>query len=92
MSEPRLIGDIIADILADLKEHDMDAVFEREWTDVTDFLKLPTIKGVDLEIKIGTGCVDSLCNNGRIYCKKSDLEKFYGTSDFSVKIRNRRGR
>lgn len=92
MSQPRLIGEIIAEILADLKEHDMDAVFEAEWEDVTDFLRLPALRRFDLEIRIGSGEVDSVRNGGRTYCKKSDLVKYYGTADFSIKIRRRNGK
>lgn len=92
MSQPRLIGEIIAAILADLKEHDMDAVFEAEWEDVTELLRLPAIRRFELEIRIGNGEVDTVRNNGRIYCKKSDLVKYFGTADFSVKIRRRNGK
>lgn len=92
MSKPVLIGEIIASILADLKALDMDAVFEAEWEDVTDLLRRPAIRRYELEIRIGNGEVDTVRNNGRTYCKKSDLVKYFGTADFSVKIRRRNGK
>lgn len=92
MSQPRLIGDIIADILADMREHDMDKVFEQEWTDVSDILRFPSIKSVELQINIGEGLIDTTRVRGRTYCKNSDIEKVYGTADFFVKIKKRNGK
>ena len=92
MSQPRLIGDIIADILADMREHDMDKVFEQEWTDVSDILRFPSIKSVELQINIGEGLIDTSRVQGRTYCKNSDIEKVYGTADFFVKIKKRNGK
>ena len=92
MSQPRLIGDIIADILADMREHDMDKVFEQEWTDVSDILRFPSIKSVELQINIGEGLIDTTRVQGRTYCKNSDIEKVYGTPDFFVKIKKRNGK
>ena len=92
MSQPRLIGDIIADILADMREHDMDKVFEQEWTDVSDILRFPSIKSVELQINIGEGLIDTTRVQGRTYCKNSDIEKVYGTADFFVKIKKRDGK
>lgn len=92
MSQPRLIGDIIADILADMREHDMDKVFEQEWTDVSDILRFPSIKSVELQINIGEGLIDTTRVQGRTYCKNSDIEKVYGTADFFVKIKKRNGK
>ena len=92
MSEPVLLGDIIRGILADLRTHDMDKVFEEEWTDVTDALRIPSIRNIELEIRIGNGDIIPHRLNGRTYCKKSELEAIFGTSDFSVKMRKRNGR
>lgn len=92
MNQPRLIGDIIADILADLKAHDMDAVFEQEYTDVTDILRLPCLRGIKLSIYLGNGTIVPHRMNGCTYCKKSELEAVFGTSDFSIKIRRSNGR
>lgn len=92
MSQPRLIGDIIADILADMREHDMDKVFEQEWTDVSDILRFPSIKSIELQINIGEGLIDITRVQGRTYCKNSDIEKVYGTADFFVKIKKRNGK
>jgi hypothetical protein len=92
MSQPRLIGDIIADILADMREHDMDKVFEQEWTDVSDILRFPSIKSVELQINIGEGLIDTTRVQSRTYCKNSDIEKVYGTADFFVKIKKRNGK
>ena len=92
MSQPRLIGDIIADILADMRVHDMDKVFEQEWTDVSDILRFPSIKSVELQINIGEGLIDTTRVQGRTYCKNSDIEKVYGTADFFVKIKKRNGK
>lgn len=92
MKEPVLIGDIIRGILDDLKSHDMDAVFENEWTDVTDFLRLPSLRSVELSIYLGDGTIIPHRLNGRTFCKKSELESVFGTSDFSVKIRRRYGK
>lgn len=92
MSQPRLIGDIIADILADMREHDMDKVFEQEWTDVSDILRFPSIRSVELQINIGEGLIDTTRVQGRTYCKNSDIEKVYGTADFFVKIKKRDGK
>ena len=92
MSQPRLIGDIIADILADMREHDMDKVFEQEWTDVSDILRFPSIKSIELQINIGEGLIDTTRVQGRTYCKNSDIEKVYGTTDFFVKIKKRNGK
>lgn len=92
MSQPRLIGDIIADILADMREHDMDKVFEQEWTDVSEILRFPSIKSVELQINIGEGLIDTTRVQGRTYCKNSDIEKVYGTADFFVKIKKRNGK
>lgn len=91
MSEPRLIGDIIADILADLREHDMDKVFAEEWTDVSDILRFPSLKSIELQINIGEGLIDMTRVEGRTYCKKSDIEKVYGTADYFVRIKRRNG-
>lgn len=92
MSQPRLIGDIIADILADMREHDMDKVFEQEWTDVSDILRFTSIKSIELQINIGEGLIDTTRVQGRTYCKNSDIEKVYGTADFFVKIKKRNGK
>ena len=92
MIQPRLIGDIIADILADMREHDMDKVFDQKWTDVSDILRFPSIKSVELQINIGEGLIDTTRVLGRTYCKKTDIEKVYGTADYFVKIRKRNGR
>lgn len=89
MSRPVLIGDVIRGILTDLRAHDMDSVFEQEWTDVTDALRVPSLRNIELEIKIGSGDIIPHRHNGRTYCRKSDLELHFGTSDFSIKIRNR---
>ena len=89
MSQPVLVGDIIRGILNNLRAHDMDAVFEQEWTDVTDALRIPSIRNIQLEIRIGEGDIVPHRLNGRTYCRKSDLEYYFGTSDFSVKIRRR---
>lgn len=89
MSQPVLIGDLIQAILDDLKAHDMDAVFEREWEDVTDFLKLPSIRSAELEIRLGEGSIIPHRLNGRTYCKKTELEFYFGTSDFSVRRRKK---
>lgn len=92
MSEPRLIGEIIAEILDDLKAHDMDRVFEEEWTDVTDILRLPSLRSIELQIHLGDGTIIPHRLNGRTYCKKTELEAVFGTSDFSIKIRKRNER
>lgn len=91
MSEPRLIGDIIAAILADLRSHDIDQVFEQEWSDVTDILRLPSLRSIDLQIKIGDGLIQSTKVEGRTYCKNTDIEKIYGTPDYFIKIRRKHG-
>lgn len=92
MKTPILIGDLIASILADLKAHDMDAVFNEEWTDVTDFFRLPSLRSIELSIHLGDGTIIPHRLNGRTYCKKSELEAVFGTSDFTVKIRKRDGK
>lgn len=89
MSKPVHIGELIASILADLKARNMDQVFTEEWTDVTDFLKLPSMRSVELSIHLGDGTIIPHHINGRTYCKKSELESVFGTSDFSIKIRRR---
>lgn len=89
MSQPRLIGEIIADILNDLRAKNLDAVFEAEFADVTDFLRIPSIRGMELELKIGNGSVIPHRLNGRTYVKRTDLETIFGTSDFSLKLRRR---
>lgn len=91
MKQPVLIGDLIAAILADLKAHDMDKVFNEEWTDVTDFLRLPSLRSIELSIRLGDWTIIPHRLNGRTYCKKSELEAVFGTSDFTVKIRKRNG-
>ena len=89
MSQPVLIGDIIASILADLKAHDMDKVFEDEWTDITDILECPSFNG--MHIKIGSGEIHCTRYNKHTYARNSDLIRIYGTTDFSIKIRRRNG-
>lgn len=89
MKQPVLIGELIASILADLKARNMDQVFTEEWTDVTDFLKLPSMRSIELSIHLGDGTIIPHRLNGRTYCKKSELESVFGTSDFSIKIRRR---
>lgn len=89
MRRPRLIGDIIADILADLRAHDMDAVFDEEWTDVTDLLRRPSLNCTMLDIRIGDGTIVPHRNNGRTYIRKTDYESIFGTSDYSVKVTRR---
>lgn len=91
MSQPILIGDIIASILADLKVHNMDKVSNEEWTDVTDFLRLPSLRSIELSIRMGDGTIIPHRCNGRTYCKKTEIEAVFGTSDFTVKIRKRNG-
>ena len=91
MSQPILIGDIIASILADLKVHNMDKVFNEEWTDVTDFLRLPSLRSIELSIRMDDGTIIPHRRNGRTYCKKTEIEAVFGTSDFTVKIRKRNG-
>lgn len=92
MSRPKLIGEIIASIMEDLRSHDMDKVFSEEWTDITHLLKRPSLKGIELQIRIGTG--EILCTKvgTQTYARNSDLIKYYGTTDFSIKIRKRNGR
>ena len=92
MSQPVLVGEIIRGILNDLRAHDMDAVFEQEWTDVTDFLRLPSLRSIELSICLGEGTIIPHRLGGRTYCKKSELEAVFGTSDFTVKIRRRNGK
>ena len=89
MAEPRLLGDILADILADMRAHDMDAVFAAEWTDVTDLLRRPLVNCTMLEIRIGDGTIVPHRNNGRTYVKKTDLETVFDTRDYSVKVTRR---
>lgn len=89
MKHPVLIGELIASILADLKARNMDQVFTEEWTDVTDFLRLPCLRSIELSIHLGDGTIIPHRLNGRTYCKKSELESVFGTSDFSIKIRRR---
>lgn len=89
MRRPRLLGNILADILADMRAHDMDAVFAAEWTDVTDLLRRPSVNCTMLEIRIGDGTIVPHRNNGRTYVKKTDLETVFGTRDYSVKVTRR---
>lgn len=89
MRRPRLLGDILADILADMRAHDMYAVFDAEWTDVTDLLRRPSVNCTMLEIRIGDGTIVPHRNNGRTYVKKTDLETVFGTRDYSVKVTRR---
>lgn len=92
MSEPHLLGDLIAAILADMRAHDIDRVFEEEWSDVTDILRLPSLRSIDLQIKIGDGLIDTTRVGSRTYCKKTDIEKIYGTEDYFVKLKKRNER
>lgn len=92
MSKPTLIGEIIAAILADLKAHDMDKVFEEEWTDITDILQRPSLKGIEMNIRIGSGEIHCTRYNQRTYARNTDLIRIYGTTDFSIKIRRINGK
>lgn len=92
MSEPRLIGDIIVAILADLRAHDIGQAFQQEWSDVTDILRLPSLRSIDMQIKIGDGLIQATKVEGRTYCKNTDIEKIYGTPDYFIKIRRRNPR
>jgi len=92
MKQPVLIGDVIAQILDELREKNLDLVFQEEWTDVTDFLRLPSLRSIELSIHLGDGTIIPHRLNGRTYVKKSELEAVFGTSDFSVKIRRRHGK
>ena len=89
MSEPRLLGDIIADILAEMRAHDMDRALAEDWSDVTDILRLPSLRSIDLQIKIGDGIIDTTTVEGRTYCKNTDIQKVYGTADYFIKIKRR---
>ena len=91
MSQARLIGEIIASILADLRAHDIDLAFQQEWSDVTDILRLPSLRSIDLQIKIGGGLIQTTKVDGRTYCKNTDIEKIYGTPDYFIKIKKRHG-
>ena len=91
MSQPRLIGEIIASILADLRAHDIDLAFQQEWSDVTDILRLPSLRSIDLQIKIEDGLIQTTKVDGRTYCKNTDIEKIYGTADYFIKIKKRHG-
>ena len=77
--------------LADLRAHDIDHAFEHEWSDVTDILRLPSLRSIDLQIKIGDGLIQLTKVEGRTYCKNTDIEKIYGTPDYFIKIRRRNG-
>lgn len=92
MNQPRLIGEIIASILADMRAHDIDLAFQQEWSDVTDILRLPSLRSIDLQIKIGDGLIQATKVEGRTYCKNTDIEKIYGTPDYFIKIRRRNGK
>lgn len=92
MSEPRLIGDIIAALLAEMRAHDMDRVLAEDWSDVTDILRLPSLRSIDLQIKIGDGIIDTTTVEGRTYCKNTDIQKVYGTADYFIKVRRRNGK
>lgn len=87
MKQPVQIGDIIAAILEDLRVRNLDAVFEEEWTDVTDLLHRASIRGYMLDIRIGEGAIVPHRLNGRTYVRKRDLETLYSTNDFSINIR-----
>ena len=89
MSQPRLIGVIIADILADLRSENMDSVFEAEYADVTDLIRSLSVHGMELEFRINSGEIVPHRFNGRTYVKRTDLETIFGTSEFSLKIRRR---
>lgn len=77
--------------LADLRAHDIDHAFEHEWSDVTDILRLPSLRSIDLQIKIGDGLIQLTKVEGCTYCKNTDIEKIYGTPDYFIKIRRRNG-
>lgn len=92
MKQPVLIGDVIAQILDGLRDQNLDLVFQEEWTDVTDFLRLPSLRSIELSIHLGDGTIIPHRLNGRTYAKKSELEAVFGTSDFTVKTRKRHGK
>lgn len=94
MKQPVLIGEIIAAILEDLLRHDIDKTIEKEWTDVTDFLRIPCIRALTLEGLMNEGHIDHVRDKstGRILAKNADLLKYFGTTDFTIKHRRRNGK
>jgi hypothetical protein len=92
MKQPVLIGEVIEEILDELRARNLDLIFDEEWTDVTDFLRLPSLRSIELSIHLGNGTIIPHRLNGRTYAKRSELEAVFGTSDFTVKIRKRHGK
>lgn len=91
MKRPVLIGEIVAAILEDLRCHDIDLTITNEWTDVTDFLRIPNIRALTLEGLMHEGHIDHIRDkaSGRILAKNADLLKYFGTTDFTLKHRKR---
>lgn len=94
MKRPVLIGEIIAAILEDLRSHDIDKTIRNEWTDVTGFLRIPSIRALTLEGLMHEGHIDHVRDkaSGRILAKNADLLKYFGTTDFTLKSRKRNGK
>lgn len=94
MKRPVLIGEIIAAILEDLRSHDIDKTIRNEWTDVTGFLRIPSIRSLTLEGLMHEGHIDHVRDkaSGRILAKNADLLKYFGTTDFTLKHRKRNGK
>ncbi len=94
MKRPVLIGEIIAAILEDLRRHDIDRAIANEWTDVTNFLRIPSIRALTLEGLMNEGYIDHVRDkaSGRILAKNADLLKYFNTTDFTLKHRKNNGK
>lgn len=92
MKEPRLIGEIISEVLNGLIDRQIDLAFQEDWTDVTDILRLPCLRAIQLEDALYDGRVDRTKVNGRIYARNIDLIREFGTTDFAIKRRTRNGK
>lgn len=89
MSSPRLVGEIIAEILLSLENNAVNREMEADWEDITDVLKLPCVRATMLEIHMDDHTLAWRKDGNRIKAYKPDLLRIFGTTDFRVRRRLR---
>ena len=89
MSEPRLVGEIIAEILLALEDKAIDREMEADWEDVTEIIHLCSVRAIMLRSLMEDYSVAWRKDGNRIKAYKPDLLRHFGTTDFSVRRRSR---
>lgn len=92
MSKVRRMPSLVLEIVIGLENHIVEQEMMKDWVDVTDTLRIPSLKSLMLASLMDDYTVDHITINGRTYCYRPDLLEHMGTDNFSVRRRNRYGR